>query len=122
MPFWLPSWRPGKGARADTVGSLLVGIPGADGLDYVGRVGSGFTDRELSDVRARLDRLARSTSPLVGIPAADARDAYWVTPTLVGEVEYAELTADGRLRAPTWRGWRPDKKPGDVTWEVPHGS
>ncbi|WP_395639227.1 ATP-dependent DNA ligase [Pseudolysinimonas sp.] len=111
-------WRPGNGARADTVGSLLVGIPGADGLEYVGRVGSGFTDDQLGDLRARLDRMARETSPLIGVPPADARDAHWVTPKLVGEVEYAEVTADGKLRAPTWRGWRPDKTPGDVVRET----
>jgi bifunctional non-homologous end joining protein LigD len=107
-------WRPGNGHRADSVGSLLVGIPDADGLRYVGRVGSGFTDRELARLRSRLDALARATSPLIGVPSADAREAHWVTPTLVGEVEFAELTSDGRLRAPTWRGWRPDKSADEV--------
>lgn len=111
-------WRPGNGARADTIGSLLVGIPGPAGLEYVGRVGSGFTDAALADVRPRLDRLARATPALVGVPAADAADAHWVTPRLVGEVEYAEVTADGRLRAPVWRGWRPDKNPEDVVREA----
>jgi bifunctional non-homologous end joining protein LigD len=110
-------WRPGKGARSDTIGSLLLGIPGAGGLEYVGRVGSGFSERDLTELRARLDRMARETSPLIGTPPADAKDAHWVTPKLVGEVEYAEMTADGRLRAPTWRGWRPDKSPADVTRE-----
>lgn len=108
-------WRPGNGHRADSVGSLLVGIPDADGLRYVGRVGTGFTDRQLAQLRTRLDSLARKTSPLIDVPSADARDAHWVTPTLVGEVEFAELTSDGRLRAPAWRGWRPDKSPSDVT-------
>jgi bifunctional non-homologous end joining protein LigD len=114
-------WRPGNGARSDTVGSLLIGIPGDDGLAYVGRVGSGFSDRELTELRGRLDRIARETSPLVGVPPVDAKDARWVTPKLVGEVEYAEVTPDGRLRAPTWRGWRPDKSPDEITWEVPDG-
>lgn len=114
-------WRPGNGARSDTVGSLLIGIPGDDGLAYVGRVGSGFSDRELTELRGRLDRMARETSPLVGVPPVDAKDARWVTPKLVGEVEYAEVTTDGRLRAPTWRGWRPDKSPEEITWEVPDG-
>lgn len=112
-------WRPGNGARADTVGSLLLGVPDGDRLRYVGRVGSGFTDRDLTELRARLDRLARQTSPLIGVPPADAADAHWVTPRLVGEVGYAERTSDGRLRAPTWRGWRPDKSPDDVRWEGP---
>jgi bifunctional non-homologous end joining protein LigD len=112
-------WRPGNGNRADSVGSLLVGIPDADGLRYVGRVGTGFTDRQLAELRVKLDALARKTSPLIGVPSVDARDARWVSPTLVGEVEFAELTGDGRLRAPAWRGWRPDKDPADVMREAP---
>ena len=52
------------------------------------------------------------------MPRADARDVNWVTPTLVCEVEFAELTSDGRLRAPAWGGWRPDKDPADVVREV----
>ncbi len=115
-------WRPGAGARAATLGALLLGIPADGGLRYVGRVGSGFTDRDLADLRSRLDRLDRATPPLDGVPDADAADAHWVTPKLVGEVEYAEITSDGRLRAATWRGLRPDKTPADVTLEVPHGS
>ena len=115
-------WRPGNGARADTVGSLLLGVPGESGLEYVGRVGSGFSDRDLTELRAKLDTMSRATSPLIGIPDADAKDANWVTPKLVGEVEYAEVTADGRLRAPTWRGWRPDKTPADVKREVSDGT
>jgi bifunctional non-homologous end joining protein LigD len=111
-------WRPGTGHRADSVGSLLVGIPDADGLRYVGRVGTGFTDRQLAELRTRLDALARKTSPLIDVPSADARDAHWVTPSLVGEVEFAEITSDGRLRAPAWRGWRPDKNPDQVVREV----
>ena len=111
-------WRPGTGHRSDSVGSLLVGIPDADGLRYVGRVGTGFTDRQLAELRTKLDALARKTNPLIDVPSADARDANWVTPSLVGEVEFAELTTDGRLRAPAWRGWRPDKNPDQVVREV----
>lgn len=109
-------WRPGTGMRASTFGSLLLGVPEGDRLRYVGRVGTGFTDADLTATRAKLDRLARQTSPLIGVPPADAREAHWVTPRLVGEVGFAERTTDGRLRAPVWRGWRPDKSPDDVTW------
>ena len=63
--------------------------------------------------------LARKDSPLVDVPAQDARDSHWVEPTLVGEVSYTELTATHRLRHPVWKGWRPDVAPADVTWEVP---
>ena len=67
--------------------------PGPDGLTYVGRVGSGFDGAALDDVQRRLDALAEPTPSLVGVPREDARDAHWVRPELVGEVTYAELTA-----------------------------
>ncbi|GAA4265295.1 ATP-dependent DNA ligase [Frondihabitans peucedani] len=110
-------WRPGTGRRADGVGSLLLGIPADDGLRYVGRVGTGFTDRDLDELLASFRASARKTSPLVDVPRVDARDAHWVTPSRVGEVEFAEWTSTGRLRQPTWRGWRPDKDPADVVRE-----
>lgn len=111
-------WRPGQGNRSGGVGSLLVGVPDADGtLRYVGRVGSGFTEAALRDAGERFARTARKTPPFEDVPAADARDAHWVTPRSVGEVEFAEWTADHRLRQPRWRGWRPDKDPADVREE-----
>lgn len=110
-------WRPGAGRRAGGVGSLLLGIPSEQGLRYVGRVGTGFSDRDLDDLLQGFRSSARKTSPLVDVPPADARDAHWVTPSRVGEVEFAEWTSTGRLRQPTWRGWRPDKDPSDVVRE-----
>jgi bifunctional non-homologous end joining protein LigD len=111
-------WRPGKGARQDSVGSLLVGIPDGRSLRYVGRVGSGFSFRELTELRQTVDRLARNTSPFQDVPREDSTDAHWVAPQLVGEVTYSEWTGTGRLRHPVWRGWRLDKNPADVVDEA----
>ncbi|MGO4238263.1 ATP-dependent DNA ligase [Pseudarthrobacter sp. YAF2] len=110
-------WRPGKGGREETVGSLLVGIPDGDKLKYVGRVGSGFSTRELSELRQTVERLGRKTSPFHEVPRPDAADAHWVAPELVGEVTYSEWTGPGRLRHPRWRGWRVDKDPAEVVRE-----
>ncbi len=112
-------WRPGKGQRSATIGSLLVGVPGPQGLTYVGRVGTGFSERELEKIALRLTSRARKTSPFVDVPKSDSADAHWVRPDLVGEVQFVEWTATGRLRQPSWRGWRPDKSPSDVTKEQP---
>ncbi len=110
-------WRPGKGGRQETVGSLLVGIPDGDKLQYVGRVGSGFSTRELTELRQTVERLGRKSSPFHEVPRPDAADAHWVAPELVGEVTYSEWTGPGRLRHPRWRGWRVDKDPADVVRE-----
>ena len=110
-------WKPGAGRRAGGVGSLLLGVPGPDGLEYVGKVGTGFSDRDLDAIAAVLRSRERKTPPFVDVPRADARDAHWVRADRVGEVVFAEWTGDGRLRQPSWRGWRPDKAPGDVVRE-----
>lgn len=109
--------RPGKGDRSTTFGSLLLGIPGPDGLQYAGRVGTGFSDATLAKLLRMLEPLRTDESPLIGVPAADARDALWVRPELVGEVEFGEFTPGGILRHSRWRGLRPDKSPDEVVRE-----
>lgn len=111
-------WRPGRGGRESSVGSLLVGIPEGKSLRYVGRVGSGFSARELTELRQKMNDLARKTSPFDDVPREDASDAHWVTPKLVGEVTFGEWTGSGRLRHPVWRGWRVDKGPEEVVPEA----
>lgn len=107
-------WRPGAGARLGTIGALLVGIPYGDKLRYAGRVGTGFKDWQLRDILQRLEQLDRPDSPFHDIPAEDAATAHWVAPELVGEVTFGDWTGTERMRHPVWRGWRPDKSPGDV--------
>ena len=110
-------WKYGKGALAGTVGSLALAIPDENGLRYVGRVGSGFSDAERAQMLTRFSRMRRARSPLHDIPASEAKDVHWITPKLVGEVKFTEWTSSGTLRHPTWRGWRPDKSAAEVREE-----
>lgn len=111
-------WRPGAGRRAGTFGSLLLGIPGAQGLQYAGHVGTGFSDAVLARLHRQLVALASAECPFTGeLPREVVRDAHWVRPELVGEVAYGEWTKDGRLRHPAWRGLRPDLAPAEVRRE-----
>ena len=109
--------RPGNGGRSGSFGSLLLGIPGDDGLSYIGRVGTGFDTRELKRVQETLEPLHSDECPLVDVPALDARGVIWLRPELVGEVEFSEWTPGGHLRHPRWRGLRPDKAPAEVRRE-----
>ena len=43
----------------------------------------------------------------------------WVDPVLVAEIEFAEWTRDGRLRAPVYLGLRDDKDAREVVAEQP---
>ncbi|ULP48479.1 ATP-dependent DNA ligase [Mycolicibacter virginiensis] len=112
-------WRAGEGARGGGIGSLLMGIPeGDDGLRFVGRVGTGFTERQLAALKKILVPLRAGESPFgAPLPAPDAKGVTFVEPTVVGEVRFSERTADGRLRQPSWRGLRPDKTPDEVVGE-----
>ena len=111
-------WRPGRGTRASTIGSLLVAVPRQDGsLGYAGRVGTGFSEKALAQMAPELARTERATPPVDDVPAPEASDAHWVSPQRVGEVAFGEWTETGRLRHPVWRGWRPDRSPADVRRE-----
>ena len=98
-------WVPARG-RPDTVGALLVGVPGESGLRYSGRVVTGVTAaarRELEDVLAALER---PVSPFAASLPEDAGGARWLAPRLVGQVEHRRWTATGLLERPTWQGLR----------------
>ena len=115
-------WTPGQGNRSATMGSLLVGVhdPAASGnpLRFAGGVGTGFTDARLTEIMSLLAPLERATPPFdPPPPRAITRGARWVEPVLVVQVEYAHWTDEGRLRHPSYRGWREDKDPADVVRE-----
>lgn len=110
-------WREGGGNRAGKVGSLLLAVPDGEALRYVGRVGSGFTEKETSAWLDRFDPLRREDSPAEDVPPLDARGAIWLDPVQVAEVAFGEWSPAGRLRHPRWRGWRPDKAVEDISSE-----
>src|SRR3712207_2377707 len=60
-------WLPGEGGGAGRLGALGIGEPHADGrLRYAGRVGTGFTEAELTRLAGLLEPLAREDSPFAG--------------------------------------------------------
>jgi DNA ligase D-like protein (predicted ligase)/DNA ligase D-like protein (predicted polymerase)/DNA ligase D-like protein (predicted 3'-phosphoesterase) len=112
-------WRQGEGGRSSGIGALLMGIPGSAGLDFVGRVGTGFSEKELTKLKKLLAPLETDESPFATrLSTMDARGVTYVRPDLVGEVRFSEWTSDGRLRQPSWRGLRPDKAPDQVVREL----
>ena len=98
---------------------MLLGVHDRESgeLSYAGRVGTGFRDAQLVELRARLDELAQPDSPFVDVPP-DAEGATWVRPEIVAEVAFTQRTSEGVLRAPSFRRLRLDRLSGEVYREA----
>jgi bifunctional non-homologous end joining protein LigD len=117
-----PAWRKLKLLKSETFvvggwtdpqnsrhhfGSLVLGRPEAGRLRWVGNVGTGFDEAELTRVFGRLTSLATEKCPFADPPRAIAK-AHWVRPTMAVEVEFTELTEEGMVRHPVYLGERDD--------------
>jgi bifunctional non-homologous end joining protein LigD len=102
------------------LGALLLAVRRDEQLVYSGRVGTGFTERSLKDLHARLAPLELEKPSLENAPrGAGARGVHWVEPKWVAEVAYTAFTHDGLLRHPTFKGLREDKPAREVVLEQP---
>ncbi len=105
-----------KGSR-QSFGSLLLGAYKDGRLTYIGRVGTGFSDQDLKEIGAELQPDTLPSGP----PTPDfpqAKEAHWVEPRLVADVEFNGWTKAGLLRQPVWLGLREDKSPPEVVVET----
>jgi bifunctional non-homologous end joining protein LigD len=117
--FVIGAWSDPQGTRSH-FGALLLGVYEDDGLHYCGKVGTGFDQRSLAALSARLAKLAADEPPFVDPPKGrEARAAHWVRPELVCEVSFAEWTSDGSVRHPSFQGLREDKDARSVRREMP---
>jgi DNA ligase D-like protein (predicted ligase) len=107
---------PPQGSRTH-FGALLVGYYEDGELRYAGKVGTGFSERTLAELGAKLEALEIAKPPFArdGLP----RLARWVEPQLVAQVAFGEWTRDGKLRHPRYLGLREDKPAAEVIREIP---
>lgn len=116
--FVIGGWAPGEGRRRDRIGAILLGAFGAEGeLLYAGKVGTGFSERDLDELLERLRPLAREGNPFAG--RRGPRNANFVEPELVAEIEFREMTAEGMVRHGSFKGLREDKPASEVRLERP---
>ncbi|HEX4589237.1 MAG TPA: DNA polymerase ligase N-terminal domain-containing protein, partial [Gemmataceae bacterium] len=101
------------------LGALLVGYYAGDKLVYAAKVGTGFTDAMLLDLRRRLGAIEQAASPFAEGDLPRGPGVHWVRPQLVAEIGFAEWTQHGSLRQPRFEGLRPDKTPKEIRRERP---
>lgn len=95
--------------------ALLVGVYEKGALHYTGKIGTGFTAKMEQELMRRFKPLIRSKSPFA---ETLSEKVTWLTPKLVCEVSYTELTDEGLMRHPSFKGMREDKAPKEVYAEV----
>jgi bifunctional non-homologous end joining protein LigD len=120
--FVICGYTKGQGRRSGRFGALVLGVHRGREWEWVGNVGTGFGDRDIDELLAKLEPLRRDTSPFPVVPKmpkVKKGDVVWVEPKLVAEVEFAQWTHDGHLRAPSFQGLRDDKPAEDVHRERP---
>jgi bifunctional non-homologous end joining protein LigD len=103
-----------KGRRSD-FGALLLGVYDHKGLHYAGKVGTGFDDETLKNLREKFQPLIQGKSPFEELPKESG--VTFLKPDLVAQISFTEWTKDGKLRHPVYLGLRDDKKAKEVRRE-----
>jgi bifunctional non-homologous end joining protein LigD len=104
-----------EGGR-EGLGALLLAVNDGGELRYVGKVGTGFTAQSAEELRQKLDPLVVEEPPIAKRPPG-LKNAHWVTPRLVAQVQFTEWTPGGALRHPSFKGLRADKAAAEVVRE-----
>ncbi len=109
--------------------SLLMGIMEKGEFRFLTPVGTGFNKKMQEDILKKLKPFVTKTCPFHTIPEYNKPSRFrphppkarvtWVKPKLVAEISYREITRDGAVRHPSFKGMREDKKPGEVVMELP---
>lgn len=106
-----------KGSRTG-LGALMLGVHDEDGaLKYAGNVGTGFNDKVLKDLKARLEKIHTERSPFAKLPAGVK--GQFVKPQLLAEIAFGEWTHGGHIRHSVFQGLRSDKPASRIVREKP---
>jgi bifunctional non-homologous end joining protein LigD len=109
--FVIGGFTPPRGGRRH-IGALLLGAYAGKDLRFVGKVGTGFSEKTLASLAKQLGQFRRSTPPFVDPPREPG--ATWLEPRAVAQIAFQEWTADGKLRQPVFLVLRDDKRASEV--------
>ncbi|WP_457584626.1 non-homologous end-joining DNA ligase [Ensifer canadensis] len=84
------------------ISRLLLAARQGESLVYVGGVGTGFTDKMARDLRKQLAAMPAKVPPV----ALKRKNAVFCEAVFVAEITYTEMTSDGKLRHPSFKGLR----------------
>lgn len=114
--FLVIGFTPGKGGRHHFASLLLAVYGDKNTLVYCGKVGTGFNEISLKNIKKLLDKYKTNKAPFKVLPAT-LGSVTWVLPRIIVEVEFTEWTQAGVLRHPSFKGLRNDKRPHEIIKE-----
>ena len=103
----------GEGNRKKAFGSLILGLYDMAGPVFIGKVGTGFSQEDMENMKQVLDKFRVEEETLPGVDMD--REITWLRPNVVCEVGYQSITEDGKLRIPVFKRFREDKDPLECT-------
>ncbi len=108
--------------------ALLLGIIEKGKFQFLTPVGTGFNKKMQEEIIKKLKPYETDTCPFSTVPEYNKPSRFrpdppkasvtWVKPKVVAEISYREMTRDGAVRHPSFKGLREDKKPAEVVREV----
>ena len=114
--FIIGGFTEGKGGRSEDLGALLLGVHDKGKLRYVGKVGTGFNEKTLKDLKKQLSHLYHDETPF-DLNSPSGKGIHWVEPELIVEINFSNWTNEKILRNPVFLGLRSDKDQKDITIE-----
>jgi bifunctional non-homologous end joining protein LigD len=109
------------------ISALLMGIYENGELEFIGPVGTGFTNKMQDEILDKLKSLETKKCPFNEPPEYNKPSRFrpnppkakvvWVKPKLVADISYRTVAADGSLRHPSFRGLREDKTAKEIVRE-----
>lgn len=100
--------------KNQALSAIIVGYYQNSQLVFAGKVGTGFNDQMRDELSKKFKKLLSKTKTVNKAP----KNTIFLKPKLVAEVQFAEFTAHGVLRQPSFVGLREDKNAKDVIKEV----
>lgn len=105
--------------KTSGVSSIILGVYEGKDLVYVGRAGTGLTERTMKELEKKFESIRREATPFKQAPKAKKNEKItWLEPVMVAEIKFAEWTSDNLLRQASFKGLRTDKDPRDIKMEI----
>lgn len=105
-----------KTSKNKKLSAVLVGYCKNNKFIYIGKVGTGFTEKTRTELSKKFEKIITNKPCVINTEHVDDC-AIWLKPTLVAEIQFAEITKDQLLRQASFVGLREDKKPQEVKLE-----